>query len=126
VDVKEGDNMMKLHTRIIAGPCVTPILNGDVARVVMLPDGTARIEMWIKGAGWTEAPKGAFDPADFMPGYTRPVAAKDAARLGCRLEDFGHHWTEEPATPRDRVRIVSALKNRAWNLACHRMAPGHG
>jgi hypothetical protein len=34
--------MTKHHTRIIAGPCVTPILNGDVARVVELPAGGLR------------------------------------------------------------------------------------
>jgi hypothetical protein len=115
----------KLYIRVIAGPCVTPILNGDVARVVELPTGGLRIEWWVKGAGWIEAPEGGFNLADFVPGDTnRPVLEKDAARLGCRLEDFGRHWTEEPATPRDRAKIVGALKNRAWTLACHRMAPG--
>jgi hypothetical protein len=44
---------------------------------------------------------------------------------GCRLEDFGIHWTEERAMERDRGKIVNALKNRAWDLACRRMAPGH-
>jgi len=50
---------------------------------------------------------------------------KDAARLGCRLEDFGRHWTEEPGHPWDRAKIVDALKNRAWDLACRRCAPGN-
>jgi hypothetical protein len=118
--------MTKLHTRVLAGPCVTPIMNGDVARVVALPNHSLRIEWWVKGVGWTEAPKGAFDLADFVPGDTnRPVLEKDAARLGCRLEDFGRHWTEERATTRDRKKIVAALKHRAWDLACRRMAPGH-
>jgi hypothetical protein len=112
--------------RVVAGPCVTPIMNGDVARVVELATGGLRIEWWVKGTGWAEAPKGAFDLADFVPGDTnRPVLEKDAARLGCYLEDFGPHWTEEPATARDRARIIHSLKNRAWDLACHRMAPGH-
>jgi hypothetical protein len=101
-------------------------MNGDVARVVVLADGTGRIEWWVKGAGWTEAPKGAFDLADFVPGDTnRPVLEKDAARLGCRVEDFGKHWTEERASPRDRAKIVGLVKMRAWDLACRRMAPGH-
>jgi hypothetical protein len=73
--------MTKLHTRVIAGPLVTPIANGDVARVIERPGGGGIIEWWVKGTGWTEAPHGAFTLADFMPGYTRPVAAKDAARL---------------------------------------------
>ena len=87
---------MTTTLRIIAGPCVTPILNGDVARVVRLPDGTGRIEWWVKGVGWTEAPTGAFSLDEFVPGPTcRPVLEKDAARLGCRLEDFGRHWTKK-------------------------------
>ena len=116
---------MTTTLRIIAGPCVTPILNGDVARVVRLPDGTGRIEWWVKGAGWVTAPKGAFDLGDFMPAYCRSPLEKDAARLGCRLEDFGRHWTEEIASPRARAKLVHLIKNRAWNLACRRMAPGH-
>ena len=112
--------------RVLAGPCVTPILNGDVARVVELPAGGLGIEWWRKGAGWVTAPKGAFDLADFVPGDTnRPVLPKDAVRLGCQLEDFGRHWTEEPGHPWDRAKIVDALKNRAWDLACRRCAPGN-
>jgi hypothetical protein len=110
---------------IIAGPCVTPILNGDVARVVELPEGGLRIEWWVKGTGWTEAPHGAFDLADFVPGDTnRPVLPKDAARLECRLEDFGRHWTEEPATPADRAKIIGLIKTRAWDLAVAGCPPG--
>ena len=113
--------------RVVAGPCSIPILNGDIARVIELDTGGLRIEWWRKGVGWVEAPDGAFNLADFIPGDTnRPVLPKDAARLGCRLEDFGPHWTEMPATPRDRARIVGALKNRAWNLAARLVAPGHG
>jgi hypothetical protein len=75
--------------RVIGGPCVTPILNGDVARVVELPTGGLRIEWWVKGAGWTEAPEGGFNLADFVPGDTkRPVLEKDAIRLGCRSRGF--------------------------------------
>jgi len=71
-------------------------------------------------------PDGAFNLADFVPGDTnRPVLPKDAARLGCRLEDFGRHWTEEPGHPWDRAKIVDALKNRAWDLACRQCAPGN-
>jgi hypothetical protein len=115
----------KLHTRVIAGPCVTPILNGDVARVVELATGGLRIEWWVKGTGWTKAPDGGFNLADFVPGDTnRPVLPKDAARLGCRLEDFGRHWTEEPASPRDRAKIVHMLKERSFNLAARQVPPG--
>ena len=114
------------HTRIIAGPCVTPIMNGDVARVVVLADGSGRIEWWVKGTGWTTAPDGAFNLGDFVPGDTnRPVLPKDAARLGCRLEDFGRHWTEEPASTADRAKIVGLIKERAWDRAARTVRPGN-
>jgi hypothetical protein len=116
--------MMKPNT-IIAGPCVTPILNGDVARVVELPDGGLRIEWWVKGLGWSKAPDRAFDLGDFVPGDTnRPVLPKDAARLGCRLEDFGRHWTEELASPRAHAKLVRLVKERSFDLACRHLAPG--
>ena len=118
--------MEKLHTRVVAGPCVTPIMNGDVARVVELATGGLRIEWWVKGTGWTKASDGGFNLADFVPGDTnRPVLPKDAARLGCRLEDFGRHWTEEPATSRDRAKIVHMLKERAWDLTARKVPPAH-
>jgi hypothetical protein len=112
--------------KVIGGPCVTPIRNGDVARVIERPGGGWRIEWWVKGTGWTAAPDGAFNLADFVPGDTnRPVLPKDAARLGCRLEDFGRHWTEERASTADRKKIVGLIKARAWDLACRRMTPGN-
>lgn len=73
--------------RIIAGPVVAPF-DGDVARVVELPDGSGRIEVWKRGAGWVTAPKGSISPDEFMPGACRPVSVNDAARLGCHLWDF--------------------------------------
>jgi hypothetical protein len=112
------------RSRVIAGPCVTPIMNGDVARVVELATGGLRIEWWVKGTGWTEAPKGAFDLADFIPGDTnRPVLEKDAIRLGCRLEDFGIHWTEERAMERDRTKISLRSKTGRgiWRAAGWRL-----
>ena len=114
------------HTRIIAGPCVTPIINGDVARVVKLASGAGRIESWVKGTGWNAAPDGAFNLGDFVPGDTnRPVLPKDAARLGCRLEDFGRHWTEEPASTASRAKLVYLLKERSFDLAARRVPPGN-
>jgi hypothetical protein len=112
--------------KVVAGPCSIPILNGDIARVIELASGGLCIEWWVKGVGWVTAPDGGFDLADFIPGDTnRPVLPKDAARLGCTLEDFGPHWTEEPATPRDRAKLVHILKERAFDLACRRLPPGH-
>jgi hypothetical protein len=135
---------------VIAGPCMTPILNGDFARLVKLPTGGLRIDRWVKGAGWVEAPKGAFDLADFMPGYTRPASAKDAALFDIPASELDNvtaediaiakykmsrprilrgflYGTELPnhAARRDRARIVNALKNRAWDLAARAVTPGH-
>jgi hypothetical protein len=79
-----------------------------------------------KGVGWIEAPNGAFDLGDFMPGYTRPVSAKDAARLGCRLEDFGPHWTDWlPEVRAGRAKLALLLKERSFDLAASRVRPGH-
>jgi hypothetical protein len=116
--------MTTTFERVIAGPVVAPF-DGDVARVVALPTGACRIEVWKRGAGWTTAAPGTFTPDEFVPGACRPVLENDAARLGCRLEDFGPHWTEMPATPRDRAKIVGLVKARAWDLACRTCAPGH-
>ena len=74
--------------RVIASPCVTPIINGDVARVVKLASGRCRIEWWVKGTGWTAAPDGAFSLDEFMPGACRPVSVRDRARLGMPIAEF--------------------------------------
>jgi hypothetical protein len=95
-----------------------------LARVV-LPNGAGRIDYWKRGVGWIEAPKGAFRLDEFMPGACRPPLEKDAAWLGCRLEDFGRHWTEEPGHPWDRTKIVGLIKERAWLLAARTCAPGN-
>jgi hypothetical protein len=123
---KGGNTMMTTTTlRVIAGPCVTPIINGDVARVVELAAGGLRIEWWVKGIGRVTAPDGAFTLDEFVPGGgARPVLPKDAVRLGCRLEDFGRRWTEETASPRRRAKIIRALKERAWDLAARQVPPG--
>jgi hypothetical protein len=42
--------------KVIAGPVVD---DGDVVRLIKMPDGSGRIEFWVKGAGWTEAAPGA-------------------------------------------------------------------
>jgi hypothetical protein len=94
--------------------------------VVERPTGGWRIDWWMKGTGWTKAPEGALDLGDFMPGYTRPVSARDCARLGCSLSDLGPHWWEETASTADRKKLVRLLKERAWHLAGARCAPGRG
>jgi hypothetical protein len=85
--------------------------------MVKLPTGAGRIECWKRGIGWTKAAPGAFTLDEFIPGAGRPPLEKDAARLGCRLEDFGRHWTEERATTRDRKKIVGPEKLVAKQLA---------
>ena len=112
----------KLH--IIVGPVVTPIMNGDVARLVELPTGGLRIDYWKRGTGWIEAPHGAFNLGDFMPGYMRPVSAKDAARddiPAAELDDI----TPGERSPRARAKIIGLIKTRAWDLAVARCPPGH-
>jgi hypothetical protein len=69
-----------IYEKVLVGP-VVPDFHGPVARLVELATGGCRIDWWVKGTGWVEAPKGAFGLADFMPGYTRPASAKDAALL---------------------------------------------
>ena len=138
------------HTRIIAGPCMTPILNGDFARVVELPNGGGRIDYWKRGVGWIEAPRGAFDLADFMPGYCRSPSAKDAARLDippAELDnitpdeiELAKHEMNAPRTIRGflcgrvvsvlplrgpRAKIIGLVKERAFDLAAHKVTPGH-
>jgi hypothetical protein len=115
-----------------------------------LPTGGARIDYGKRGVGWTEAPEGSMTLASFMPGYTRPASAKDAARLdipASELDDitaeeiaFAKHELRRPRkiygllwgtvvselpSPRHRAKIVGLIKTRAWDLACRRMAPGH-
>jgi hypothetical protein len=100
--------------RLLAGPIVTPIINGDVVRLLKLPTGGWRIEHWIKGAGWSEAPDGAFDLGDFMPGYTRPISPRDRARLGMPpLYDTSAG-----------EKLVHLFKERAFDLAVRQVPPG--
>ena len=106
--------MPPTRARLIAGPCVTPIINGDVARVVELPDGTGRIEHWIKGVGWIEAPRGAFNLGDFFPGYTRPISHRDRARLA--MPPLYNTSAGE--------KLVHLFKERAFDLAVRQVPPG--
>ena len=133
---------------VLVGP-VVPDFHGPVARLVELPTGGLRIDWWVKGSGWVEAPKGAFTLADFMPGYTRPASAKDAARFdipAAELDDvtdfeielekyemrrprkiYGLLYGTKLPTPHDRHRanLVHMLKERAWDLAARQVPPGH-
>jgi hypothetical protein len=134
--------------KVLVGPVTT--FDQDVCRLIELHTGGLRIEHWVKNIGWTEAPPGYITPDKFCAGGHRPTSAKDAARLdmpASELDDITAeeiaiakhdmsrprilrgflYGTELPnhAARRDRARIVAALKSRAWDLACHRMAPGH-
>ena len=138
-----------IYEKVLVGP-VVPDFHGPVARIVELPTGGCRIDWWVKGSGWVEAPKGAFTLAHFMPGYIRPASAKDAARFDIPASELDNvtaediaiakykmsrprilrgflYGTELPnhAARRDRARIVNALKNRAWDLAARAVTPGH-
>ena len=137
-----------IYEKVLVGPVTT--FDHDVCRLIELPTGGLRIEHWIKGAGWIEAPPGYITPDKFVAGGHRPTSAKDAARLdipASELDDITAeeiaiakhemrrprklrgflYGTELPghAARQDRARIVGLIKERAWDLACRRMAPGH-
>ena len=138
-----------IHEKVLVGPVTT--FDHDVCRLIKLPTGALRIEHWVKNVGWTEAPPGYITPDKFVAGGHRPTSAKDAARLdipASELDDvtpfeielakhemsrprkiygflYGSVVSELPSPRADRAKIVGALKNRAWTLACRRYAPGH-
>ena len=74
-----------IHEKILAGPVV---IDGTVARLIKLPNGSGRIETWAKGVGWVEAPAGSITPDELLPGANRPASARDAARLGTSLSNL--------------------------------------
>ncbi len=78
-------NLKSENFKVVTGPSN---IDGDVARVVKLPDGAGRIEYWENGVGWVEAPSGKFTPDEFMAGAGKPVSASDAATLGIPIEDL--------------------------------------
>jgi hypothetical protein len=45
-----------------------------MVRLVKLPNGSGRMEVWKKSAGWTEAAPGSYTLDEFMPGAARPVS----------------------------------------------------
>ena len=133
-----------IYEKVLLGPVATPIMNGNVARLVKLPNGSIRIDYWKRGAGWIEAAPGTFTPDEFMPGACRPASAKDAARLdipASELDDitaediaiakhemsrprkiYGSLFTVLPA-PRHRAKLVHLLKERSFDLAARLATP---
>jgi hypothetical protein len=133
-----------IYEKVLVGPVV---IDQIVARLISEPNGSIRVEYWKRGAGWIEAAPGMFTPDEFMPGACRPASARDAARLdipASELDDvtpfeielekhemsrprklYGFLYGTELPTPRARAKLVRMLKERAWDLACRRMAPGH-
>jgi hypothetical protein len=132
-------------TKIIVGPCV-PGFHGDVARIVELPTGGLRIDRWVKGTGWIEAPKGSIRPDEFMPGACRPASAKDAAwhdipaaeldnvtdfeielekrEMNRPRKIYGFLWgtlVSELPSPRHRAKIVDLIKARP--AGCRQATP---
>jgi hypothetical protein len=64
---------------VFLGP--VSVNDGMVARLINEPNGGLRMETWVTGVGWIEAPK-SLSLASFMPGAMRPVSADLAARIG--------------------------------------------
>ena len=119
-----------IYEKVLVGPVTT--FDHDVCRLIELPTGGARIEHWVKNVGWTEAPPGYITPDKFVAGGHRPTSAKDAARLdipASELDDvtpFEIELAKHEMSRRPGAKIVGALKNRAWTLACRWMTPGNG
>jgi hypothetical protein len=64
----------KTVKKVLAGPAK---IDGGITRVVELPDGSGRVESWVKGKGWVEGGATA-DEFFFAP----PVSPELAARMG--------------------------------------------
>jgi hypothetical protein len=75
---------MSPNLKIIAGPCV---IDQAVARLIKLPSGSGRIEVWKRSAGWIPA-AGSITLDEFMPGACRPVSVRDRARVGMPVAEM--------------------------------------
>jgi hypothetical protein len=53
--------------KIVVGPVT---VSGDVVRLIELPNGSGRIEIWEKGTGWVTAPPGRITLDELMPGIS--------------------------------------------------------
>jgi hypothetical protein len=78
---------------ILIGPTLLDGLGGDVCRLVRRPgSGEFIVEWWLRpGAGWTEAPAGAFKPSEFLGDdldHPMPVSWRRAEALGIPPEDL--------------------------------------
>jgi hypothetical protein len=103
---------------VVAGPLTT---NGDVVRLVKLPNGAGRIDIWEKGRGWVDAGN-RITPDALMPGAGRPVSANDAARLDIPTSEI-----PEPYGCISRPRVPGAkLYGLIYNRRDHGVAPTAG
>jgi hypothetical protein len=71
--------------KVSVGPVTT---SGDVVRLINEPNGSGRIEIWVKGSGWTMAPPGRIRLDELMPTACRPVSAADAFRLAIPASEW--------------------------------------
>ena len=69
---------------VLAGPIST---DGIVARWIKDPNGSDRIEVCKRGAGWVSA-GGSVTFDEFIPGASRPASARDAARVGMPISEI--------------------------------------
>jgi hypothetical protein len=93
-----------IHEKVLVGPVVAPF-DGDVARVVKLPNGTGRIDYWKRGVGLSP------DLTNRKAASRRPfqsvccfVCSGDRLRLALSAPPVrdrrGEPTTSEIATPR--------------------------
>jgi hypothetical protein len=134
--------------KVLVGP-VVPGFHGPVARIIELPNGGLRIEVWKRGTGWVDA-NGSIPLDEIFPGACRPASAKDAARFDIPAGELDNVTVEEielakhemnaPRTIRGflygtvvsvlplrgpRAKIIGLVKERAWHLAAANCRPGH-
>ena len=64
----------KFEKRVVTGPSN---IDGGIARIVEMPDGSGRIEAWRPGKGWVQ---GGASPDEFIG--AKPVSPALAARMG--------------------------------------------
>jgi hypothetical protein len=88
------------HPEIIVGPTLIGGLGGDVVRLIKRPVSGGKfefvVEWWPRpGAGWVEAPEGAFKPSEVFMGEDEdgwtppmPVSSARAAGLGIPVSDL--------------------------------------
>jgi hypothetical protein len=94
----------KSEKRVVAGPCN---IDGGVARLLELPDGSGRVESWKVGVGWVE---GGASPDEFI--FARPVSPLLAAQLGIPQSELtrARPYVDYDPDDRDTQKMIHTLR----------------